>query len=109
MHPTGGSRRVFGQFVWLEAGSGKAAFSRPTHQRVTLTVETVEKVPFQKMIFEKWERNAEKRLVLDVPHNISAIIWQFLSLLWEIFMNIFRTRGFSTVSLARSCNNLAVI
>jgi hypothetical protein len=25
--------------------------------------------------------------------------WQFFSLLWEIFMNIFRTRGFSTVSL----------
>jgi hypothetical protein len=28
-----------------------------------------------------------------------ATFWQFLSLLWEIFMNIFRTRGFSTVSL----------
>jgi len=26
--------------------------------------------------------------------------WQFLSLLWEIFLNIFRTKGFSTVSLA---------
>jgi hypothetical protein len=51
------------------------------------------------MIFEKWERNAEKRMVLDVPHNISAIFWQFLSLLWEIFVNMFRTRGFSTVSL----------
>jgi hypothetical protein len=35
------------------------------------------------MIFEKWERNAEKRPVLGVPHNISAIFWQFLSLLWE--------------------------
>ena len=38
MHPTGGSRRVFKQFVWLEVGSGKAAFSRPAHQRVTQTV-----------------------------------------------------------------------
>jgi len=25
--------------------------------------------------------------------------WQFFSLLWEIFLNIFRTKGFSTVSL----------
>jgi hypothetical protein len=28
----GGSRRVFGQFSWLGVGSGKMAFSRPTHQ-----------------------------------------------------------------------------
>ncbi len=66
---------------------------------VTQTVETVEKVPFQKMIFEKWERNAKKRLVFGVPHSIVATFWRFSSLLWEIFMNIFRTRGFSTVSL----------
>jgi len=38
VHPTGGSRRVFRQFVWLEAGFGKVALSRPTHQRVTQTV-----------------------------------------------------------------------
>ena len=38
MHPTGGSLRVFRQFAWLEAGSGKVALSRPTHQRVTPTV-----------------------------------------------------------------------
>jgi len=38
VHPTGGSRRVFKQFVWLEVGSGKAAFSRPTHPRVTQAV-----------------------------------------------------------------------
>jgi len=30
----GGRLRVFRQFVWLEAGSVKAALSRPTHQRV---------------------------------------------------------------------------
>jgi hypothetical protein len=35
-YPTGGSLRVFRQFAWLEVGSGKVAFSRPTHQRVTL-------------------------------------------------------------------------
>ena len=77
VHPTGGSLRVFKQVARPGAGSVKLALSRPAHQRVTRAVETVEKVPFQKMIFEKWERNAEKRLVLDVPHNISAIIWQF--------------------------------
>jgi len=30
MQPTWGTRRVFRQFSWLEVGSGKAAFSRPT-------------------------------------------------------------------------------
>jgi len=38
VHPTGGSLRVFRQFAWLEVGSGKAALSRPAHQRVTQTV-----------------------------------------------------------------------
>ena len=38
MHPTGGSLRVFRQFVWLGAGSGKMALSRPAHQRVTQAV-----------------------------------------------------------------------
>jgi hypothetical protein len=33
VHPTGESRRVFKQFLWFEAGSGKAALSRPAHQR----------------------------------------------------------------------------
>ncbi len=41
MHPTGGSRRVFRQLLWLEVGSGKVVFSRPTHQRVTQTVGTL--------------------------------------------------------------------
>src|SRR5215207_5650966 len=38
VHPTGGSLRVFKQFVWLEVGSGKMVLSRPTHQRVTQAV-----------------------------------------------------------------------
>jgi len=38
VHPTGGSLRVFKQFVWLEVGSGKMALSRPAHQRVTQAV-----------------------------------------------------------------------
>jgi len=41
VHPTGGSRRVFRHFAWLEAGSGKAALSRPIHQRVTPAVGTL--------------------------------------------------------------------
>jgi hypothetical protein len=40
---------------------------------VSQTVETVEKVPFQKLIFEKWDRNIEKRLVFYVLKNILAI------------------------------------
>ena len=38
VHLTGGSLRVFRQFVWLGVGSGKVASSRPAHQRVTQTV-----------------------------------------------------------------------
>jgi len=38
VHPTGGSLRVFRQFVWLQVGSVKAALPRPTHQRVTPAV-----------------------------------------------------------------------
>ena len=38
VHPTGGSLRVFKQFVWLEVDSVKVALSRPTHQRVTQAV-----------------------------------------------------------------------
>jgi hypothetical protein len=38
VHPTGGSRRVFRQFTWLEVGSGKVALSRPAHPRVTQAV-----------------------------------------------------------------------
>jgi hypothetical protein len=38
VHPTGGSLRVFKQFRWLEAGSGKAALPRLAHPRVTHTV-----------------------------------------------------------------------
>ena len=38
VHPTGGSLRVFEQFVWLGVGSGKTVLSRPTHQPVTQAV-----------------------------------------------------------------------
>jgi hypothetical protein len=51
------------------------------------------------MIFEKWDRNAKKRLVFGSPRNSLARFWRFLSLSWEIFTNIFQPMGFSTVSL----------
>ena len=35
--------RVFEQFAWLEAGSGKAVSPRPAHQRVTLAVRRLAK------------------------------------------------------------------
>jgi hypothetical protein len=65
-------------------------------------VETVEKVAFQKLIFEKWDKNIEKRLVFYVSNNILAIFGPFLGLLWEFFVKIFQTKGFSTVSLDES-------
>jgi len=49
VHPTGGSRRVFKQFVWPEVDSVKIALSRPTHQRVTQTVGLLFKMAFIKM------------------------------------------------------------
>ena len=52
MHPTGGSRRVFKQFVWLGAGSGKLALSRPTHQRVTPAVSLLNILKKRVMIHE---------------------------------------------------------
>jgi hypothetical protein len=38
VHPTGGSLRVFGHFLWLKPDSGKVALPRPAHQRVTPAV-----------------------------------------------------------------------
>ncbi len=49
VHPTGGSRRVFRQFAWLEVGSVKAALSRPAHLRVTQAVG-----PLAKGIIVMW-------------------------------------------------------
>jgi hypothetical protein len=101
MHWTASIRRVFLAFSEREADFRFQALLSPAVPRrgITQTVETVERVTFQKLTFEKWEKNVEKHLVFGVPHSILAIFWQLFSLLWEIFVNIFRTRGFSTVSL----------
>jgi hypothetical protein len=61
---------------WLFRGFGFCPFRgrvSSLQPPVTRAVETVEKVPFQKLIIEKWDRNIEKHLVFCVPHNILAI------------------------------------
>jgi hypothetical protein len=62
--------------------------SMPAPAPVTPTVETVEKVSFQKLIFEKWERNAKKCLVLCVPNNILAILERGVGDFYEHFSNL---------------------
>ena len=51
----------------------------------TQAVETVEKVPFQKMNFEKWDRNTEKHQVFCVLSNILAIFEPVVGDFYEHF------------------------
>ena len=53
----------------------------------TPAVETVEKVPFQKLTFEKWGRNIEEHLVFCVPNNILAIFEPVVGDFCENFSN----------------------
>jgi len=77
------SARFRSIFLALSFFCSQAESTPPTRsQRKPLKLS---KSHFSKIIFEKWERKAEKRLIFGVPHNISAIFWQFFSLLWEIF------------------------
>jgi len=55
VHPTGGSRRVFWQFLWLEVGSVKVALSRPTHQRVTHPVGQFK--PYNRPVMDQRENS----------------------------------------------------
>ena len=55
VHPTGGSRRVFKRFSWLEAGSVKMALPRLAHQRVTQAVSP------KRFLFE-WVSSKTSRL-----------------------------------------------
>ena len=50
------------------------AYRSTAVSRVERAVETVEKVPFQKMIAEKWDRNTKRRLIICAPNNILASI-----------------------------------
>jgi hypothetical protein len=79
---TGGIRPAIIVFSWLWPFSLVDSYLAPPAAG-TRAVETVEKVPSQKIIFE----------------NGTKTFWRVLSLLWEIFMNIFQAKGISTVSL----------
>jgi hypothetical protein len=58
---------------YASAFSRSDGFAPSAPAPVTQAVETVEKVPFRKLIFGKWDKNIEKRLVFCVPNNILAI------------------------------------
>jgi hypothetical protein len=51
-----------------------------------------------KVIFEKWERNAEKRLVFGVPDNILSIFKPVVGDFYEHFLN----QGFFDSLVGRS-------
>jgi hypothetical protein len=57
----------FKQFMWLEAGSGKVALSRPTHQRVTQAVGR--RLPIQHEVKELISRRCHRR---DKTANLLA-------------------------------------
>ena len=59
----------------------------PHQPPLTQAVETVEKVPFQKLTFEKWDRIIEKRLVFCVLNNILAIFEPVVGDFCESFSN----------------------
>ena len=87
MQPTSGIRRDFQAFFWLRVYTALKPSPYPAHLRLTRAVETVEKVPFQKMIFEKWDRNTEKHLVFCVLSNILAIFEPVVGDFYEHFSN----------------------
>jgi len=64
---------AFQAFFWIRIFPAPKQNPRPSHLWLTQTVETVEKVPFQKLMFEKWDRNIEKRLVFLCSNKILAI------------------------------------
>jgi hypothetical protein len=73
VHPTLGILARFQAFIYASAFSQSDGVPPPAPPRVTQTVETVEKVPFRKLIFGKWDKNIEKRLVFCVQDNILVI------------------------------------
>jgi hypothetical protein len=64
--------------------------SRPTHQWVTQTVETVEKATFQKLFL----KSGKETLKSACFWVFFTTFWQFFSLLWEIFFEHFSNQGF---------------
>jgi hypothetical protein len=82
-------------------------FPHPAHLRLTQAVETVEKVPFQKLVFEKWDRNIEKRLVFCLANNILAIFEPVVGdFLWEFSKpGFFRQSRWAAVTKRQYKNN----
>jgi hypothetical protein len=70
VHPTGGSLRVFRQFVWLEAGSVKMALSHLAHQRVTPAVSPL----FRSITMDNQDDKKNKgSFWSNLPETIKAI------------------------------------
>ena len=93
-------------WLWQFRRVGFYPLSLPQrHALQTQTVETVEKVPFQKLLVWKWEKNIEKRHVFVLSAAFWRLLIPFLSPRWEVFVEIFWAMGFSTVSLGWLKNN----
>jgi hypothetical protein len=60
------------------------AQGRQAHEQ---TVETVEKSHFSKIIFEKWDKNIEKRLVFYVQAQIMTVFEPVVGDFFEFFTN----------------------
>jgi hypothetical protein len=86
-HLTLGILPRFRAFSTLEQNPALEVLFTPAHPQVTRAVETVEKVTFQKIISEKWDRNAEKHLVFCVPSHILAIFEPVVGGFCENFSN----------------------
>jgi len=86
VHPTGGSRRVFGQFAWLEVGSVKMALSRPAHQRVT---QAVGRSHYNNINQSRYKTMSQNNLNMSPKENQTESVqqdWIDLSLRFAIFM-----------------------
>ncbi len=77
VHPTGGSRRVFRQVAWLQAGSGKTALPRPTHPRVTLTVGQ-KAFPNTMKASDNRHKNRWKKLAISFLFTVLILSCTFL-------------------------------
>jgi hypothetical protein len=95
VHLTLGILRTSQAFFYALAFFGLDGFAVPAPAQVTQTVETVEKVTFQKLFLKSGTETLKSGWSLV----FRTTFWQFFSLLREIFLNIFRTKVFSTVSL----------
>jgi hypothetical protein len=98
VHPTSGSLRVFRHFVWLQAGSGKTAFSRPAHLRVTQAVRPARKFLFRflgKLIFGKVMSRHRSSLSIFARTEMSGRSFFLVS-----------SRSLAVVTCPQKCHNI---